>query len=135
VKARDRSALGLAGLLAIAGAAHFAVPDGFDAIVPRFLPGPRRFWNVLSGVAEIGLAVGVARPATRRVAATLAAVLFVLVFPANVQMAIDWRSRPAPEFALALLRLPLQVPLVWWALHVRARATDPRDTLRPSSGP
>lgn len=135
MSARDRSALGLAGLLAIAGAAHFAVPDGFDAIVPRFLPGSRRLWSVLSGSAEIGLAAGVAHPATRRVAATLGAVLFVLVLPANVQMAIDWRSRPAPDFALAILRLPLQLPLVWWALHVRARATDPRATIRPSRGP
>lgn len=110
-------------MLAFAGVAHFVAPDGFDAIVPRLLPGSRRFWTALSGAAEIGVAIGVARPATRRVSAALAAVLFVSVFPANVQMAIDWRSRPAPEFAVALLRLPLQIPLVFWAWRVRTRAT------------
>jgi uncharacterized membrane protein len=121
-RSHNRSALGLAGVLAVAGVAHFVAPDGFDAIVPRVLPGSRRFWTIVSGAAEVVVAVGVARPATRRVSATGAAVLFVLVFPANVQMAIDWRSRPAPEFAASLLRLPLQIPLVWWAGRVRKQA-------------
>ncbi len=120
--AGDRSALGLAGVLAFAGVAHFVVPKGFDAIVPRALPGSARFWTYVSGAAEIGVAVGVARPQTRRVSATLAAALFVVVFPANVQMAIDYASRPAPEFAVSLIRLPLQIPLIWWALRVRKRA-------------
>ena len=109
-------------MLAVAGVAHFAVPDGFDAIVPRVLPLPRRFWTVVSGAAEVGVAAGLARRPTRRLAAALAAILFVLVFPANVQMALDWRSRPRSEFALALLRLPLQIPLVLWAWRVRARS-------------
>ena len=118
----NRAALGLAGVLAFAGVAHFVVPDGFDAIVPRALPGSRRFWTWLSGAAEIGVAVGIARPATRRLSALGAAALFVLVFPANVQMAIDWRSRPIPDFAASLVRLPLQIPLVWWAWRVRRHA-------------
>jgi uncharacterized membrane protein len=121
---RSRSAFGLAGVLAFAGVAHFVVPDGFDAIVPRVLPGSHRFWTVVSGMAEVGVAAGVARPATRRFSAMCAAALFVLVFPANVQMAVDWRTRPAPEFALSLFRLPLQIPLVWWALRVRAQAAS-----------
>jgi uncharacterized membrane protein len=124
--ARDRGALGLAGVLSVAGVAHFVVPKSFDAIVPRLLPGSQRFWTLISGAAEVTLAVGVARPATRRVSATLAAILLVAVFPANVQMAIDWRSRPAPEFAISLLRLPLQIPLIWWAWRVRNRSPADR---------
>jgi uncharacterized membrane protein len=120
--AQDRGALGLAGVLAVAGVAHFVTPKGFDAIVPHALPGSERFWTVVSGAAELTLAVGVARPKTRRLSATLAALLFVAVFPANVQMAVDWRSRPAPELALAVLRLPLQIPLIWWAWRVRNRS-------------
>ena len=46
--------------------------------------------------------------------APLAALVFVMVFPANVQMAPDYRER-----AVAYGRLPLQVPLAWWALRVR----------------
>lgn len=118
---RDVPAVALAGLLAVAGAAHLLAPSGFDDIVPGVLPGSARFWTGLSGAVELLLAVGILVRRTRRLAATAAAVFFVLVFPANVKMAIDWRERPAPEFAIALLRLPLQIPLIWWSWWVRTR--------------
>jgi uncharacterized membrane protein len=105
----------LAGLLASGGVAHFVAPRQFDAVVPRALPGSARAWTYASGAAELALAAGVALPRTRRVAARAAADFFVGVFPANVQMAVDWRHRPAPLKAAALARLPLQVPLVLWA--------------------
>jgi uncharacterized membrane protein len=48
------------------------------------------------------------------------------VFPANVKMARDlardWRDRPAPLKAAAYARLPLQAPLVLWALKVSRSA-------------
>ncbi|MER6985134.1 hypothetical protein ABT317_51425, partial [Streptomyces carpinensis] len=54
-----------------------------------------------------------------RKAATLAtAAFFVGVFPANVQMAADWRHPPARQQAAAIGRLPLQLPLVLWARGV-----------------
>ena len=104
-----------AGVLAIRGGCALRRARRLRCHRAACAPGSRRFWTWLSGAAEIGVAVGVARPATRRVSALGAALLFVLVFPANVQMAIDWRSRPRPEFAASLARLPLQIPLVWWA--------------------
>jgi uncharacterized membrane protein len=118
----DRWALGLAGLLLVAGVVHFVAPTGFDDIVPRVLPGSARGWTLLSGAGELVLAAGVAWPRTRRVAATVTAAFFIVVFPANVQMAIDWSSRSTPEFAIALVRLPLQLPLIWWAWRVRVHA-------------
>lgn len=127
VRFRDAWALPLAGLLAVAGVLHFVAPEGFDSIVPHILPGSGRFWTSVSGVAELCLAVGVAWPVTRRIAATASAVFFVLVFPANIQDAVDHASGPAPELALALLRLPLQIPLIWWAWHVRTRSAAPRE--------
>ncbi|CAL9655505.1 MULTISPECIES: DoxX family protein [Streptomyces] len=114
----ERSPLLLAGLLAAAGAAHFAVPRQFDAIIPRSLPGPPRAWTYGSGAVELALAAGIAAPRTRATAAKAAAAFFVGVFPANVRMAVDWRHRPAPLRAAALARLPLQVPLVLWARGV-----------------
>jgi uncharacterized membrane protein len=115
----DRSAKALAAFLAGAGISHFVVPKFYDEIVPHRLPGPPRFWTQASGVAELACAVAVARSSTRRSGAALAAVLFVVVFPANVQMAVDWRGRPTRDRAMALGRLPLQAPLVAWALRVR----------------
>ncbi|MFI6357834.1 hypothetical protein ACIBJF_35580 [Streptomyces sp. NPDC050743] len=114
----ERSPLLLAGLLATAGVAHFATPRPFDALVPRALPGSPRAWTYGSGAVELALAAGIAAPRTRAVAAKAAAAFFVGVFPANVQMAVDWRHRPAPLRTAALARLPLQLPLVLWARGV-----------------
>jgi uncharacterized membrane protein len=61
----------------------------------------------------------VALPRTRRLGATAAACLFVAVLPANVRMARDWSGRSPAARAVAWGRLPLQVPLVAWALAVR----------------
>lgn len=110
-------ALSLAGLLAAAGTAHFLVPRPYERIVPGVL-GDAAFWVRWSGVAELVCAGLVAHPRTRRVGAFAAAGLFVAVFPANVKMALDG----AVPFGLAWVRLPLQVPLVWWALRVASRS-------------
>ena len=59
----------------------------------------------------------------RRWGGLAAAALFVAVFPANVQMALAWRDRPLPYRAAAWARLPLQVPLIAWALRA---SRDPR---------
>jgi len=125
---RDGWALALAGLLTFTGVAHFVSPGTFDSIVPTMLPGSTRLWTSMSGAVELGLAIGVAWPATRRVAATLTAIFFVLVFPANIKMAVDSAERTTLELTIALLRLPLQIPLVWWAWHVRCRSTELRSS-------
>lgn len=116
----NRSALALAALLAGAGITHFASPRFYDAIVPRSMPGQPRMWTYASGAAELAVAAAVLHPLTRRKGGLAAAVLFAAVFPANVQMAADWRSRPVAQRALAYARLPLQAPLVWWGLKVAA---------------
>ncbi len=113
--------MALAGLLAITGTIHFVAPDVFNPIVPHVLPGPAALWTGLSGAVELMLALGIALPATRRVAATLTAIFLVLVFPANIQMALDWASKSTAEVVIAWLRLPLQIPLIWWAWRVRTR--------------
>ena len=119
----DRSAKNLARFLAGAGVSHFVVPQFYDDIVPHALPGPPRFWTQLSGVAELGVAAAVAYRPTRKVGALMAAGLFVAVFPGNVQMAWDWRHRKPQDQAAAYARLPLQIPLIVWALRVRSRST------------
>ena len=113
----------LAGMLAATGVLHIVAPKQFDTIVPRWLPGPRRRWTYLSGAAELGVAAAVAAARTRRWGGLVAAALFVAVFPANVQMALAWRTKPLPYRAAAWARLPLQIPLIAWALRA---SRDPR---------
>lgn len=125
--------IGLAGLLTVTGITHFALPGFYEAIVPSFLPGSRRGWALISGVAELACAAALLHPRTRRLGASAAAILFVAVFPANLQMAWDWRHRSGLEQALAYGRLPLQIPLVLWALAVRRRATCARSS--PAAAP
>ncbi|MGO1227912.1 MAG: DoxX family protein, partial [Brachybacterium sp.] len=81
----------LATLLGGAGILHLARPEPFDSIVPPALPGPARTYTYASGVAELGIAGLLAVPRTRRLGGIAAAALFVAVFPANLQMAYDWR--------------------------------------------
>jgi uncharacterized membrane protein len=117
-----RSAHLLAGLLAGAAVTHFVRPEPYDALVPSVLPGSARSWTRASGAVEAVLAAAVAVPATRRTGALLTAGFFVAVFPANVKMAYDWRHRRTPLKATAYARLPVQVPLVLWALKVSRSA-------------
>ena len=121
MRSRYPGATALAATLTTTGVLHLAVPAPFDTVVPRTLPGTPRFWTLASGVAELGVAAAVAAPRTRRLGGAAAAVLFVAVLPANVKMARDWSDRSPAARAVAWGRLPLQIPLVVWALAVRRR--------------
>ncbi|HTI23651.1 MAG TPA: MauE/DoxX family redox-associated membrane protein [Kutzneria sp.] len=117
-----RPALALSALLAVAGVTHFAYPKPYDRIVPTALPGSARTWTYLSGVAELAVAAAVAAPPTRKLGGLAAAALFTAVFPANIKMALDARGRSRGEQLATVARLPLQVPLVIWALRVSRSA-------------
>ena len=107
----------LAALLTTTGTLHFVVPRTFEAIVPPQLPEPRAL-VYLSGAAELACAVGLVVPRTRRLAGWATAALFVAVFPGNVQMALDASDRSELYRAATYARLPVQVPLVAWAVQV-----------------
>lgn len=115
----NRSALLLASALATVGTLHFLRPKPFNTIVPSTLPGPAKNWTYASGIAELSCAAAVAHPRLRRTGAGATAALFVAVFPANIKMAIDYRKKPRPQRYVTYARLPLQLPLIRWALRVR----------------
>ncbi len=120
MRSRTVSAVGLAALLGSSGVLHLVRPQVFEPLIPHGL-GPPRAWVVGSGVAELACAVALAVPRTRRLGGAASAALLVGVFPGNVKMALDarrgarsWARRPAVAWG----RLPLQVPLVAWAVSV-----------------
>ena len=118
------SVAALSGLLAGAGLLHFVAPEPYEAIVPRRLPAPRAIVYA-SGAAELACAAGLLSPRTRRAAGLATAGLFVVVFPANVSMALDARRSARLRRWVTYGRLPLQGPLVWWALRVAREAPAP----------
>jgi uncharacterized membrane protein len=79
------TAVGLAVMFTMTGAAHFAPGMRRDmiAIVPPGLPSPPLLVTV-SGVLELLGAAGLLYPPTRVVAATCLFVLMLAMFPANV---------------------------------------------------
>ena len=114
-----RSSTALAALLLMMGTLHMVVPRVFDSLVPRGLD-PARPWVLLSGAAEVAFGAALLPARTRRAGAWGAAVTLVAVFPGNVQMALAAGAPTTPLAAAIWLRLPLQVPLVAWALrHTR----------------
>ena len=76
------------------------------------------FKNFLaSGVAELVCAAGLLHPRTRRLAGWGSAALLVGVYPANLKMAGDAVKSDNQKFqAVALARLPLQLPMIRSAL-------------------
>ncbi len=117
-----RRALLLGAALTGTGALHLACPAPFDGLIPGVLPGPARAWTLGSGVAELGVGTLLLHPRTRRGGGWAAAALFVGVWPGNVTMA--WRARHASRTrrAVAIVRLPLQLPLIAAALRVAREA-------------
>jgi uncharacterized membrane protein len=103
------------------GILHFLRPEMYEQIVPDALPAHYEI-VLISGAAEIAGGVGVAFERTRPAAGIWLAVLLVLVFPANVNMAVNSERFASIAPALLWARLPLQAVQIWWAL----RATRPR---------
>jgi uncharacterized membrane protein len=104
----------MAALYVAAGINHFIHPLFYEAIMPPYLP----FHTILifiSGVCEILFACLLLPLNTRRLAAWCIIVLLIAVFPANVQMAINYYKAHNRHLWIALLRLPMQLLLLWWA--------------------
>lgn len=112
----------MATLLIGMGTTHFLAPKPFDTLVPAELPGSPRLYTYASGAAEVATGVLLLAPRTRRFGGLAAAVLFLAVFPANLNMVRLWWGKPWPMRVVAVARLPLQVPMVIAALKVRRDA-------------
>lgn len=97
-----------------AGINHFIHPRFYTAIMPSWLQ-----WHsalvLISGIAELLLGIFLIPVSTRRVAAWGLIALLVAVFPANVQMMMNYIHEQNPKTWISILRLPLQALLIWWA--------------------
>ncbi|MEO8329339.1 MAG: hypothetical protein ABI586_04975 [Candidatus Nanopelagicales bacterium] len=120
----QRAAIGLGVFLVGAGVAHFVVPQYYRQLIPPWLGAPDA-WVYGSGVVEIAVGAAIIPLRTRRRAAFTAALLFIAVFPGNIFHAWQARDGSSVEQVATLIRLPLQLPLIWWAWRVAKNAGGP----------
>ncbi|MDR5763258.1 hypothetical protein [Caballeronia sp. LZ035] len=116
----------------IGGIAHFAATDLEMRIVPPWLP-EHRMIVLVSGVVELLGAFGLLLRVTRNLAGWGLILLTIAVTPANVYMLQQAHQFPAVPYWALVLRLPLQLVLlflIWWSTRLgktfRADATNRR---------
>lgn len=101
-------------LYVAAGINHFVNPDFYLKMMPPYLP-----WHLalvyISGAAEIVLGALVLFPRFTQLAGWGLIVLLIAVFPANVFMAQNPHLFPDISQTALLIRLPIQLLLIWWA--------------------
>lgn len=106
----------LAFLMVAIGVDHFWHPGPFVSIVPAALPNPLLLVHV-SGFFEVLGGLGILVPPVRRLAGWGLILLYVAVFPANVNMAVN--KLPMGDHVLEAWqlwgRLPLQAVFIAWA--------------------
>jgi len=112
----------LAVLFIVAGTLHFLITPVYVNIMPSYLPAPTLLVQI-SGVAEILGGLGLLLPATQSAAAWGLILLLIAVMPANLNMALHASHWPGIPIWLLWARLPLQLPLIYWAfLYTRRSA-------------
>lgn len=103
------------------GVLHFVRPQTFENITPDYLPAHLAL-VLISGAAEIAGGLGLLVPRTRRAAGLGLIVLLVVIFPANIGMAVNAEDHSIPE-PLLWARLPLQPLLIWWVYRASLRGS------------
>ncbi len=114
----------IAAIFIGSGILHLLKPDIFVNMVPPWLPAPALL-VLVSGVCEMLGGVGILVPWTRVAAGWGLIALLVAVLPANVNMLVQARTGGASllwQLAL-LLRVPLQLVLIWWVHRATVRAS------------
>ena len=104
----------MALLYIAAGMYHFMRPQGYLKIMPPWLPWPLALVYI-SGIAEVILGTLMLPASTRPVAAWGIIALLIAVFPANIQMTVNYFHYHNPMRWMTVARLPLQFLMIWWA--------------------
>lgn len=108
-----------------AGIYHFINPAPYLKIMPPWLP-----WHeelvFISGALEIILSLLILYKPSRPFAAWGFIILLIAIFPANIQMAINYYKNNHPVYLGSLLRLPVQLVLIAWAFRYTKKNMEPK---------
>ncbi|MDI6034109.1 DoxX family protein [Flavobacterium sp. LB2P84] len=98
----------------IAGLNHFRNPRLYLKIIPPYFPNPKLL-NHISGLAEIFLGIALCIPLLSNYAAWGVIALLTAIFPTHLYMYFDEKARMGLPKWVLLLRMPLQLVLIFWA--------------------
>jgi uncharacterized membrane protein len=108
----------LAVSIIIVGITHFTEPEPYVKIMPPQLPYPLGL-VYLSGFYEILGGIGLLVPPVSQAAAWGLILLFIAVFPANINMAVNHIKIETIPYSdspwLQAVRLPFQAVFIAWA--------------------
>lgn len=104
----------MTALYIVTGLNHFVHPGSYTKIMPHWLP-----WHYqlvyISGACEIAFALLLLFPLTRRLGLWCIILLLIAVFPANIQMMLNYSAENNKYLWVSIIRLPLQLFLILWA--------------------
>ena len=131
VKSKPAMRILLGVFFVLAGAYHFVNPAMYERIMPPYLP-----WHLelvyLSGMFEMALGAMLFIQQTRVLAGWGLIALIIVVFPANIHMAMNPGLYPEFSPAALLVRLPLQGLLIAWAYWMTCADPQPGGENRPA---
>lgn len=105
----------MAFMYAAAGIYHFVNPDFYEKLMASWLPS-HYLLNVAGGIFEMLLAAMLLSKSTRTVSAYLImAMLVTFLFLIHIPMAINFYKDEHPDLWIAMIRIPIQFVLIWWA--------------------
>ena len=102
----------------LAGLFHFINPVFYVGLVPESLD-EKEFIIAISGLFEILLGLFLLFRETRKIAAiAIIIMLLIFLFTVHFPMALDFFDRGNPLLWFAILRIPIQFVLIFWAYRV-----------------
>ncbi|MEO6490045.1 MAG: DoxX family protein [Ferruginibacter sp.] len=101
-------------LFVLAGLNHFLHKEFYIKIMPSWI-GFHEQLVIVSGVFEILFALLLLPSQTRRFASWGLILLLITVFPANIQMMLNYVNQHHSNLWISIVRLPIQILLIWWA--------------------
>lgn len=112
----------LSGFYVFAGSNHFINPEFYYGLIPGYLPFPELI-NIISGVVEILLGIGVLFQKTRKWSSYLLVAMLIAFIPAHVyfiQIGSCLENGLCVAEWISWGRLLIIHPiLIWWALSVK----------------